>query len=237
MTKQVLFNKRTDYPVITLLLVFTCVFVSILSLMFPAIDKILNAPNMVVYPWQRFTGVFAHGRAYDFIGHFFGNVTGLLLFGCLSERLIGVKRYSIVVIVCLTIYLLVFTLTNGYGNGISGIVWGLLPFGGVIVFHEIKQSLRRLFYVFNILYTLLLVWGIVLFPLLFGRNMYHEISAIIGIVFIFIFWEKITDTIKNITGEIEGNLKSRSMEKIFFYVLFSMIPFFICSLLIVFYIN
>lgn len=84
---------------------------------------------------------------------------------------------------------------------------------------------------------LLLVWGIVLFPLLFGRNMYHEISAIIGIVFIFIFWEKITDTIKNITGEIEGNLKSRSMEKIFFYVLFSMIPFFICSLLIVFYIN
>jgi len=226
--------NRTNQPILTYIIAATCLLVTFSIYFFPNLNSILNAEYNIQYPWQRFVAIFAHGAGNTpiFI-HLFGNLTGLLVFGCLAEKLIGKVRYAALCALCIIVFLLHFTITNGNGNGVSVIAWGVLPFGGYIIVHNANPNIKTLLSSSHIIMIILLVWAWFVFPLVIGPNRYHETSTFIGCVFLFLFRQNISQKYRDI---IEGkNVEESKIVRYCLASIFLLIPVFVIFLIVLHY--
>ena len=228
--------NRTDQPILTYIIAITCLLVTFSIYFFPNLNLILNAENHIQYPWQRFVAIFAHGAGNTPIFmHLFGNLIGLLIFGCLTEKLIGIVRYAILTVACVIVFLLHFTITNGYGNGVSVIAWGVLPFGAYIIVHNSTPSVKTLLSKFHIIMITLLIWAWFVFPLAIGPNRYHETSTFIGCTFLFLFKRIISQRYYCIMEEI--NINESKIVRYFVAGIFMLVPVFVILLITSHYIG
>jgi len=231
MIRKIYFNRQLPFPVVSLTLIATCLLVSLSVHFVSEYDAVLNALDPVTYWWQRFTTLFAHGGYWGIPieVHLTGNLTGILVFSVLCERVLSPKKYWRFFLISLYISVLVFYSLEVTGNGISSIVWSFIPITAYILYVLVKRHRKNIKLLPVIVITALVIWGVIIYPQVYGNNNFHNIGVFIGIVFTLMWRREIEE---NINGIILNDdiIASTTLYKPKLYVL--VIPIFILSIMV-----
>lgn len=218
MLSDLYFRRKLGVPYLSLIILTSCLIVTISIKIFPELAQVLGGYKPFNYPWQYFTLVFNHGsdNLSSFL-HLFSNSMVILIFGTLTERVLGTKKFFVFTLTsALLFYLETHLVFNDWAgmNGISGIVWGYSVFVLYVLViliknHENKLLRDPMFYItISSLFVIWIVITIVDYYML-GKISYgliaHIISILIGLLFVFI-WR---DYIKNRIISICNNNISR----------------------------
>jgi membrane associated rhomboid family serine protease len=91
--------KNDGYPVVTIGLVAACFAVFLLQIIFPDLTSLISLTPSDAFRgayWQFFTYMFAHGS----ITHIAFNMLGLFIFGGVTERVLGQRKYIALYVLC-----------------------------------------------------------------------------------------------------------------------------------------
>ena len=218
MLKLILKQIRYRIPIITILMILTCIISTAPQFFFENIysevtSKIYGLDKLEYFQLPYFT----HSPDY-LINHLLGNILIFLVFGSLTEVLIGSRRISF-------IYLLTFisismvnslhSIDKNAGHGASGICWGLNIFFIFILLVIYENKGRKIFKdVFVIFTMILLVFSVFGIPIIevivlkyrffqnFGQTL-HLVSMVVVVPFVFIWRKEIERSVKKLLdGEI-----------------------------------
>lgn len=231
MIRKIYLNRQLPFPVVSLTLIATCLLVSLSVHFVSEYDAVLNALDPVAYWWQRFTTLFAHGGYWGIpIGvHLTGNLTGILVFSILCERVLSPKKYWRFFLISLSISVLAFYSLKVTGNGISSIVWSFIPTTAYTLYVLVKRHRKNITLLPVIVIAALVVWGVIIYPQVYGNNNFHNLGVLVGVVFT-LMWSREIE--RNINGIIlnDDMVTSTTQYKRKLYVL--VIPIFILSIMI-----
>ena len=209
MFKKLYINRKLHFPIISTILVFTCLLVTISINLIPQLDPVLNGMYPIKYPWQRFTAIFAHGAGIDVRIHLMGNTFGIIIFGILSERVLPGMKFFIFFLFTLIVDIVVLYTFKIEGNGISTIVWAFTPVVAVIQIYIMKCH-RKLVTPWYFIVSALLVCCWVVQPIIFGHNFMHDVGIIVGVIFAVIWSKAIKRRLVEINSEEEAELENKS---------------------------
>lgn len=209
---------RYRIPIITVLMILTCIISTAPQFYF---ETIYNETTSRVYGFsnlQYFTlPYFTHSSDY-LINHLFGNVLVFLVFGALTEVLIGTRRISFIYLLTFISISMVNSLHSSdkiAGHGASGICWGLNIFFVFIllVIYENKgrKIFKDVFVIFAMILSVFSVFGIAIIEVValkyrlfqnFGQTL-HLISMVVVVPFVLIWRREIETAVKKmLAGEI-----------------------------------
>lgn len=204
MLKLLLVQLKQHKPILTLLLVLACLISTVPQFFLPDLYDTISGQipaidHFYLIPLSSFTHT-----PEILINHFFGNLLVFLLFGSITELLIGSSRFAFISVLTFTSTTLVnfWHSTDGVaGHGASGIGWGYFVFFGffAIILYEIKGKLifKDIFLLLLFVVMIFCIGGIPLLEVLvlgqtffqnFGQVL-HLISMLVVVPFV-LFWRK-----------------------------------------------
>lgn len=209
MISDLLFRKRLGVPYLSLILILSCLIVSIPTYFSPKLYFVFGGNSQPFYPWQNIiSSQFEHGSFFvetkiqqglPLLVHLLGNLLVIALFGCISERILGTKKFFILILVAATMNIFVRFIIKSYGNGISGIAWSFAPvilLTIIIFFINHAKKLLHDFMLYISIFLFLMMWIIISVGSEWTTNLFHLIATIVGVLFTFIWKDEIVDRIQ-----------------------------------------
>lgn len=197
-----LYKNRFEFSIVTFIFAFTCVIVSVPTYFDNSLFNVMASWSQPQFFWQYFSGTFEHGiePTWFLWVHLVSNLSILLLFGYMIEKVLGSAKMLLVSMTALAVNILAFQLycwnTHQACCGASAVFYAYGPIAFYIivkVFLNNKKSVWKqpLWYVY--LFEFSAMW--ILIPLIspYVTNLFHSIGFIVGIVYMYV-WRK---TIKN----------------------------------------
>ncbi len=186
MLTDILYRKKLGVPFLSLILIISCLAVSIPTYFFPQLYKVFGGGHYKFYIWQYVTMVFEHGsHDLNIFLHLGANIIVIAFFGVLAEKILGTRKFLILTVVSAATFYSRFYLEGLHGNGISGVIWAYISITVIVVIDMYKINKEKLmkdysFYIFVVL-ILVTMFGITAFEyLVYGRLTEGVISHIIG---------------------------------------------------------
>lgn len=225
------------FPMITLLLVISCLITSIPQLFLPQLYNEISGqfPNLesiylITLP------VFSHSPEI-FINHLVGNILVIILFGGLIEIILGSSKFSIITLITFTsTTMLNYFHSNGHGSshGVSGVCFGYIVFFlffVIIIFENKRFSLfRNPILLISILLALFSIIGIpILEVTILNRRLFenfgqtiHLLSYFSAIPFLIIWRKEFEENVITIISNkpLPQIVRSRNLSK---YLLFAIL--------------
>lgn len=240
MITDLLYRKRLGIPYLSFLLVISCLMVSIATCFSKNLYFVFGGVDAPNYPWQNLiTCLFEHGSFFVEIGiqkglslsrHLITNLLVVLLFGCISERVMGTKKFLILSVIAAIANDITRYTIKSYGNGISGIVWSYAPIVLFIVVILFKRYGNRLWHdtmMYICLFLFFMMWIVISGASEWTTNLFHFVATAIGFFFT-ILWKK--DISYRMT-ELFAYNKERTMTDIRLVIASLSIPLFLSILL------
>ncbi len=247
-------NKKFGFPLITFILLITCSIVTIPTYFQNELWYIFALRSEPFYFWQVFSGVFEHSIFPDWFlwAHFLGNMSMLLVFGILIERLLGSKRMLIISLTAAIVHVGFFQFRfRGHmisGSGASGIVYAYAPIAFyilLILYRKYSVNLEKYKLFWAILMEFVFCWLFITIMSSWSEtNIYHVVATIIGIVLVFIYKSTIHCEIENILGivpridvisSVDSNPSKPIKEKWLYSVV--ILPVFVCIVIALYFTN
>lgn len=127
---DILFKKKTGIPYLSLILAASCILVSVPTYFYPELYDVFGGEKPVYYWWQLVTHNMQHDSYMGLLPlplHLICNLTVIMTFGVISERVLGVKRFFAVIFLSLFTAQFFRLALNVWGNGASSIakIWRL----------------------------------------------------------------------------------------------------------------
>lgn len=197
-------------------LILCCVVVTVAGMIFPNLHRIFGSFDDHASMMQRLTLVFQHGFD-DLSGmiHLFVNVLLFLFIGISTERILGPFYFFILNLSAILFYIFIHSVFDLIGHGAAGVLYAYAPVifyslneGQLLktrsVFDETYRNLRNVLVIMYTVFPLLMAVVPIHFDsdlpfiqaLLYG-NIFHISATLLGIVFMFIFREKIRLRLKH----------------------------------------
>lgn len=210
MITEFLFKRKPKFPVITFIFAATCLLVSVPTYFNAEFYELFSGEKPMFYAWQPATNFFAHGTSISFGTlvslplHISINLAMLLTFGIVCEKLLGTKRYFMLIAVSGFLSRAVGVLFETWANGASSITWSFAP----IAFYYTRALYKRdrrglmydwMFYVFCFLFFFAWIM-IAVFDILYGAykiNIFHLFATLAGTGFLLIFRKSISERIRD----------------------------------------
>ncbi len=169
MIRLMAFQLKKKVPIISLLLIFSCLLSTIPQFFLPYLYSDITCQAATFKSFYMFTlSSFTHTPSM-LITHFVGNLLVFACFGILTEIIIGSKRFAFIsVLTFFSTTIINYLNTTGkyVGHGASGIAWGyhiFFIFILIILYEYKKKALFRDIYI--IFLVLLLTFDIVGIPI------------------------------------------------------------------------
>ncbi|QWU17290.1 Membrane associated serine protease, rhomboid family [Paenibacillus sophorae] len=204
MLQLFLVQLKQRKPIITLLLVLACLISTVPQFFLPDLyDTISGQVPAIRHFYLIPLSSFTHSPEI-LINHFIGNILVFLLFGSITELLIGSSRFAFISVLTFisTTLINIWHSTDGVaGHGASGICWGYFVFFAffVIIFYETKGKFifKDIFLITLLVLMSFYLWGIPLLEVVvLGHNFFenfgqvlHLISMIVVVPFV-LLWRK-----------------------------------------------
>ncbi|GAA0179579.1 hypothetical protein SH2C18_24210 [Clostridium sediminicola] len=216
MISNIYYKKKLGIPWISMILVLTCFTVWIATSVDNNLYYVFVTASKPKYFWQYFSGTFQHTLypRWFFYVHFLSNMSVILLFGTIIERIIGSKKYLLLSfvsgsLVLITYYIIFGDKLNSTLVGISGVVWSYGPVVFYILIQIYKQNKQqvihdKLFYLMIV--ELFFIWIFITALSSIYTVIWHLVATIVGIVFTIILKEDIR---ARITEIIEKNIPNK----------------------------
>lgn len=203
MISDLLFRKKLGIPYISIIFIFCCLLVSIPTYFFPRLYFVFGSSFQGyndTYIWQNaITSQFEHGSFYieskiaqglPLLVHLFGNVIIIGVFGSLTERILGTRRFLQLTIIAALCNYIIRVLIDSYGNGASGIAWAYGSIAFLILIRTSKLYGNRLlrdpmFYISDFLFVMM--WIVITAGSEWTTILFHLIATLVGIVFYIIY--------------------------------------------------
>lgn len=195
-------NPNYGFPLISFILLLTCTIVTIPTAFQNEIYYVFSLNSKPFYFWQVFSGIFEHSIFPNWFiwPHFLGNMSIVILFGILIERVLGSNKMLLLTSLGAVSYVLFFHIRfKGQiqtGSGASGIVYAFAPVALYIIWKFIKSTKYNyakdiLFYILG--FEFIFIWGFITAVSSWnGTNIYHVIATMIGIFFLITFKKQIS---------------------------------------------
>lgn len=211
MITEFVIKKKPKIPVLTLIFVICCLLVSVPTFFNAELYEVFGGEKPMFYFWQPVTNFFEHGTSISFATlvslplHIAINLALLVTFGVVCEKLLGAKRYFLLIVSTAILSRAVGYLFDTWGNGASSVTWAFAPIAFYftrVLFKKDSRSLMKdwMFYVFCFLFFM--AWIVItLFDILYGAykiNIFHLFATITGTVFLFIFKKSIAERIDEV---------------------------------------
>lgn len=190
-------NSKYGFPLISFLLMLTCAIVTIPTAFQNKLYYVFSLRSNPFYFWQVFSGIFEHSifPSWFIWPHFLGNMSIVLLFGILIERLLGSGKMLILTTIGAISYVSFFQIRfigqTTSGSGASGIVYSYAPVALYILWKFIKKveyNQWKDIILYLLGFEFLFIWGFVTaVSSWMGTNIYHAVATITGICFLLIF--------------------------------------------------
>lgn len=217
MISDLVFRKKIGIPYISIILITSCLLVSIPTYFSSKYYFVFGGTSTPMYPWQNIiTSQFEHGSYHGevmgvgvpLLTHLIGNVLVILIFGSVTERIVGTNKFFIISITAGIGTFILSNIFKLYGNGASGIAWAYGPIMFIILLQLYKKNKRLLikdFLFYVSIFLLLMMWIIISF--IGGKStiIFHTISTIIGILFVFLWKDEIANRVDGIIDENDDN--------------------------------
>lgn len=170
-----------------------CILVSVPTYFYPELYDVFGGEKLVYYPWQLVTHFLQHGSymgPLPLLLHLICNLMVVMTFGVISEKVLGAKRFFIIIIASLFIAQF-FRLTLGvWGNGASSITWAFGPIAFLCILNMNRKDRAKLlkdFMFYVCIFIFLVIWVLITAVNIangwFYSNLFHLIATIVGIVF------------------------------------------------------
>lgn len=240
MLKDIYYRKRLGIPWIAFLLIATCSIVSIPTYLNNELYQVFSASTRPIYFWQYFSGNFEHciTPKWFFWAHYLGNMSVIIIFGILIERLIGSKKMLILSIAAGVIQSVTFQLfSQGYctGAGVSGIVWSYAPVALYIIVQIYSYEKKQIFkdkFLLVLIIEFVFIWIFITAVSEWdGTNRSHLISTIVGIVFLMFCRKSIKESVEEIHMNNAITRTQKSCADRLAIILFSIFPLFMLIIL------
>ncbi len=208
MVKKIFLSRGLCFPYISLILIISCLIVSIPAHYNAPLYSYLVPWNSVYQNYQLFTSQFVHGNMIGFGGmsfelHLFTNIITIVFFGAFCERILGSSK--ILILSVISVFANIFTrlMISSFGTGISGVSWSYIPLAVYISFKIYKYEKEK-FFLSAINLLMLVLFALALFGVTIGNfimgwntnNLFHLVATLLGFVFL-IIWKKDIDCIFN----------------------------------------
>ncbi len=193
------YKKKLGIPWISILLILTCFAVWVATLTDNNLWVVFATHSHPIYFWQYFSGLFQHSFSpkWFYTIHFVSNISVIVLFGVMIERIIGTKKYLLLNFLsgCIgLIYFFVNRMNHEHStfNGISVIVWSYAPLALMIllqIYRFNKQVIKEKMF-FLMVFELFFMWIFVTIVDFLGSNTSndnHLVATIVGIVFMIVY--------------------------------------------------
>ncbi len=198
-----LYTKNRKIPWVTTAVIFCCVVVTMIAVVFPDTYEVLAWNNSPEFLWQYVSGEFLHGDGSGLFAltlmHFLANALMFVPYAIIAENIMGHKKFA-VAFLCTWIWasitfqvlsvLFVPAGEEAYGAGLSGSSYAITVMGVFVLFRVFLKDKRK-FFTQPLSYVFIsgLIGELVFLSPAFGElTMILHISGIfIGIVLCFIF--------------------------------------------------
>lgn len=212
-----LYKSRSEFSIVTLIFAVTCVIVSVPTYFDNSLFNVMASWSQPQFFWQYFSGTFEHGiePAWFLWVHLVLNLSMLLLFGFMIEKVLGSAKMLIISMAALVVNIIAFQLycmnTHQACCGASAVFYAYGPIAFYLivkVFLSNKRSVWRqpLWYVY--LFEFSTMW--IFIPLIspYVTNLFHGIGFIVGIVFLYIWRKTIKYETDNLISEKEKKIQA-----------------------------
>ncbi|HZK34294.1 MAG TPA: rhomboid family intramembrane serine protease [Bacillota bacterium] len=145
-----LYKKRIGIPFLSLILAYSCILVSVTTYFNPEYYDIFGGQGPVFYTWQHLTRYLDHGASIGHVGmlnpllQLLLNVLVLLTFGVICERVLGTKRFFILIAGSILISQLLRFFLKIWVSGPSSIVWAFTPILFLTLLHLYKRDRAKI---------------------------------------------------------------------------------------------
>jgi membrane associated rhomboid family serine protease len=203
MISDLLYRKKIGIPYISIILIISCLLVSIPTYISPRLYFIFGSSFQgytATYPWQNtVTSQFEHGTFYvesniaqglPLLVHLFGNIIIIGVFGSIVERVVGKRRFLILSIAAASVNYLVRAMIGSWGNGASGIAFVYGPIVFFIIYRLYRIYGKNIFkdfffYIYFILF--LMMWIVIPIGSEWTTNLIHLTATVTGMIFLIFF--------------------------------------------------
>lgn len=204
MVKKVFLSKGLYFPYVSLILIISCLVVSVPAHVNAPLFAYLVPWENVYQKYQLFTSLFVHGVMAGFKGisfqlHLITNLVTIAFFGVLCERVLGPSKMFILSIISAFTNIFSRLALNSFGTGISGISWAYTPLAFYIFLIVYNQEKKKFFLSVASLLGLILLFlswiGVTAGNFIMGwhtNNFFHLIATLTGVIFL-IMWKKAID--------------------------------------------
>lgn len=231
-------NSNYGFPLISFILLFTCTIVTIPTAFQNELYNIFAMQSRPFFFWQVFSGIFEHSifPPWFIWPHFLGNMSVVILFGVLIERLLGSNKMLLLTSLGAISNILFFQLRfNGQfisGSGASGIVYTYAPVALYILWKFIKGAKYNYikdFLLYVLAFEFVFIWGfITAMSSWSGTTIYHIIATIVGVQFLLVYKSNINHEIDLVLAN-KSNRKEKSKSKVLYFTV--MLPIFMIVIL------
>lgn len=215
-----LYKSRFEFPIVTFIFGLTCVIVSVSTYFDNSLFNIMASWSQPRFFWQYFSGTFEHGiqPSWFLWVHLTLNLSMLLLFGFMIEKVLGSAKMLLVSITALLANIISFQLyfsnTHEPCCGASAVFYGYGPIAFYIivkVFLYNRKLVWKQFLWYIYLFEFSAMW--ILMPLIspFVTNLFHTIGLVVGIVFLCIWRNAIKNEVDYLISEKQK--KAQGMNK------------------------
>lgn len=188
--------SKHGFPLVSSVLLAACAIVTIPTFFDRNLWYVFAMQSKPYYFWQLFSGIFEHSihPAWFLWVHFAGNMSMILVFGMLIERLIGSNKMLLLTLWAAFTHVLFFQFRflgqYSMSSGASGIVYSYAPIALYIMIRYIrmvKPAIYRdpVFYLLAAEFTL--AWIVVTALASWNEtNVYHVAATLSGLVFLLV---------------------------------------------------
>lgn len=213
-------NPKYGFPLISAVLFITCTIVTIPTAFQHELYDIFAMQSRPFFFWQVFSGIFEHSifPGWFIWAHFLGNMSMVIAFGILIERLIGSGKMLLLTLLAAVSYAAFFQIRFAgqftHGSGASGIVYAYAPVALYSLWKFIKHAnyhCKKDFLLYLLAFEFLFVWGFITAVSSWsGTNIYHLLATMIGTLFC-IGYKKQID--KEIACVVNGDMIAQKRPK------------------------
>lgn len=194
---DILFKKKPKIPYLSLVFALGCILVSVPTYFRPELYDVFGGEWPVYYTWQTLTHFLQHGSIGGDLPlsvHLICNLIVILIFGSISEKVLGAKRYFALILVSSLSAQVLRMLLGIWGNGASGIAWAFAPIAFITIFmiyRKNKAGLLGDFMFFICIIIFALIWIIITIGNFaegwVHSNLIHLTATAVGMIFAFIW--------------------------------------------------
>lgn len=237
MLKMIYRSQKYGFSLISMIFLLTCSIVTIPTYFHNELYYVFAFQSNPFYFWQAFSGIFEHSifPSWFLWAHFLGNMSILIIFGILIERLLGSKKMMILTLSAGIIYIAFFQIRfygeTTSGSGASGIVYAYAPLVFYILYVIVirhKNDLRGEKIYWLLVVEFIFMWGAITAVQTWnGTNIYHFVATLVGICFVFLYKSSIN---KEINYVMNRSTKSIHVAKEKWLYIIMVMPLFVITI-------